>query len=618
MSIVSQLIGNGLKYWDFRSGTVDNLDPVALTPTIVGTPIFNRKGLKFNGTTDAVTYGNTLNVGTSQDFSMFAWVKTTSTGTITVAAKSGGSAPLYRLLISGGKALIQVNDGVHAAVTSIGTTDVNDGKWHFIAATLDRDGNQIIYTDGLPEDTDSIAGVTNTLDSVANFAIGRFGSSSSVYYDGSMACVGWNPGILTQTQIYQIMAETHPENMKWPTKPKSKTHARSLVELSDSNLVGAWDMKPQGTTIVDLTTNKNGTVVGGVSHVNTILGNALKFDGSTGYVDVGDTSQTAKTVAFWVKGATTTEDFMDLDSGTHTIEVAAGTVTATGFDTPTIYVDGAAGTAFTADTWHRIVITTATGFAVSNLDIGKETIFLEGLMTVPEMWSDEKSTAWVTADYRKGAELVQYKTDWGTKVSVAAVSAGLLEDTGWTVNSGTWKVSTDTINGNKVKVFECVTAGVLYLPINLFMTAEDAAYGTWKWWFLKGGDANTSYLDLISDGTAATAQNNGYQFVVGINEQILLRSTNGIGAFNLFVTANSYLSNNTWYEVKVTRRYDGQFTAYLDGTLIDVSGGSGSNPVVDTTYKVSNYVTLDFDAGDKIAISDVKGDHSIVKYLGTI
>ena len=463
MDIISQLIGNGLRYWDFRSGTVDNLDPVALTPTFVGTPIFNRKGLKFNGTTDAVTYGNNLGVGTSQDFSMFAWVKTTSTGTITVAAKSGGSAPLYRLLISGGKALIQVNDGVHAAVTSIGTTDVSDGKLHFIAATLDRDGNQIIYTNGLPEDTDSIAGVTNTLDSIANFAIGRFGSSASVYYVGSMACVGWYPGILTQTQIYQIMGETHPENMKWPTKPKSKTQATSLVELSDSNLVGAWDMKPQGTTIVDLTTNKNGIVVGGVSHANTILGHALKFDGTTGYVDVGDTSQTAKTVAFWVKGATTTEDFMDLDGGTHTIEAAAGTITATGFDTPTIYVDGAAGTAFTADTWHRIVITTATGFAVSNLDIGKETIFLEGKMTAPEMWSDEKAATWVTADYRKGAELVQYKSDWGTKVSVANVTSGQLGDTDFWNTTGTHKIETDTYNGQKVKVINPVVGGTLTL-----------------------------------------------------------------------------------------------------------------------------------------------------------
>uniref|UniRef100_A0A6M3J419 Putative lectin/glucanase superfamily protein n=1 Tax=viral metagenome TaxID=1070528 RepID=A0A6M3J419_9ZZZZ len=600
MDIISQLIGNGLRYWDFRSGTVDNLDPVALTPTFVGTPIFNRKGLKFNGTTDAVTYGNNLGVGTSQDFSMFAWVKTTSTGTITVAAKSGGSIPLYRLLISAGKALIQVNDGVHAAVTSIGTTNINDGKWHFIACTLDRDGNQIIYTNGLPEDTDSIAGVTDTLDSVANFAIGRFGSSSSVYYDGSMACVGWYPGILTQTQIYQIMAETHPENMKWPTKPKSKTQATSLVELSDSNLVGAWDMKPQGTTIVDLTTNKNGTVVGGVSHENTILGHALKFDGSTGYVDVGDTSQTAKTVAFWVKGATTTEDFMDLDGGTHTIEAAAGTITATGFDTPTIYVDGAAGTAFTADTWHRIVITTATGFAVSNLDIGKETIFLEGKMTAPEIWSDEKDSAWVTADYRKGAELVQYKSDFGTRVSVAALSSGLLEDTGWTVDSGSWKVSTDTINGEKVKVFECVTAGILYKKLSE-ITSQDAAYGSWDFW-VKHADASTTDI-----GFATTAGSIAGGYGLKINSSELAQ----INEYGVGTVGSGYtISAATWTRFRITRRYDGLFTMYVNGTSRDTG--------TDATTTSTDYMALDFDAGDKIAISDIKGDHSICKYLGTI
>ena len=638
MSIVSQLIGNGLRYWDFRSGTVDNLDPVALTPTFVGTPVFNRKGLKFNGTTDAVTYGNNLGVGTSQDFSMFAWVKTTSTGTITVAAKSGGSAPLYRFLISAGKALIQVNDGVHAAVTSIGTTNVNDGKWHFIAATLDRDGNQIIYTNGLPEDTDSIAGVTNTLDSVANFAIGRFGSSSSVYYDGSMACVGWYPGILTQTQIYQIMAETHPENMKWPTKPKSKTQATSLVNLADSGLSNAWKLEPIKNSIVDLVGSINGTSVGGVTYTER----GAKFDGSTGYISVGDTSQTLKGIAvsFYnptVKDKNTTaETLIGLKDGNE-FAIAFGGVTGILTDEIiTVLSSGGGRDGWTSASgslsigWHRLIVsfnetdwdiyldnskidnaTAGIPAAILADDVvfgaGKDTTvgrFSDCKIDEVEFFTTARSANWVATDYSNFAKQVQYKTDWGTAVSDAAVSAGLLEDTGWTVNSGSWKVSTDMINGNKVKVFECVTAGEIYIPWSGICTAQDAAYGTYDVWVKKVGTSNNLVNIFNHTTTGDITTGNNYNVIYRTDGTIDLRKgTNAV----VDGGATAY-ALNTWHKETVKRRYDGQFELLWNDTSIGTA--------TDTNYTTATYWVIDADAGDKIAIADIKGDHSIVKYLG--
>ena len=35
-------------------------------------------------------------------------------------------------------------------------------------------------------------------------------------------------------------------------------------------------------------------------------------------------------------------------------------------------------------------------------------------------------------------------------------------------------------------------------------------------------------------------------------------------------------------------------------TLVDLTGGSGSNPVTDSTYTSSEYMVMDLDAGDKI------------------
>ncbi len=68
-----------------------------------------------------------------------------------------------------------------------------------------------------------------------------------------------------------------------------------------------------------------------------------------------------------------------------------------------------------------------------------------------------------------------------------------------------------------------------------------------------------------------------------------------------------YVADSTWYRFGVTRRDDGQFTAYIKGgvftswTLIDPTGGSGTNPVTDTTYTASKYVVLDLGVGDLIS-----------------
>jgi len=81
------------------------------------------------------------------------------------------------------------------------------------------------------------------------------------------------------------------------------------------------------------------------------------------------------------------------------------------------------------------------------------------------------------------------------------------------------------------------------------------------------------------------------------------------GGTSLFQTATSYISINAWYKIKVTRTTDGEFTVYIKGgdfgndawTLVDVTGGSGSNPCTDGTYSESNYFVCDIDSGDRIS-----------------
>ena len=148
--------------------------------------------------------------------------------------------------------------------------------------------------------------------------------------------------------------------------------------------------------------------------------------------------------------------------------------------------------------------------------------------------------------------------------------------------------------------WECQSAGT-------FAEIQPYAYGSGRFWLYKGGDSNTSRVNFISDRIAATvADYNGYSITFGGTENVILRENSTVGQANLFATAASYIAINTWYEIEWDRTLDGEFTIRIRGgafgenfVLVDVSGGSGSNPVTDNTFTESVYQVLDLDVGDR-------------------
>ena len=130
------------------------------------------------------------------------------------------------------------------------------------------------------------------------------------------------------------------------------------------------------------------------------------------------------------------------------------------------------------------------------------------------------------------------------------------------------------------------------------------AYGTWEFDIYKGADDNSITGYFIYDGLNIAA-GNGYVIRIRDNEGIALyKDTSGFDI--LFLTAVSYIANNTWYRFKITRTTAGVFTVYIrggafgDDSWTTVVTDSGTNPVTDNTYTTSAYTVLDLDAGDKI------------------
>lgn len=154
------------------------------------------------------------------------------------------------------------------------------------------------------------------------------------------------------------------------------------------------------------------------------------------------------------------------------------------------------------------------------------------------------------------------------------------------------------------KYLECVGAGANTLAI-----PSKQAYGTWEFDWYHGGSDVTGYSRLlfISETNKNYPNANGYGIDWGIGGSLRFFRLNDTPAFtSKFITNTSYISVNTWYRIKVTRTYDGTFTFYIKGgdfgdeyILVDVTGGTGTNPITDNTHTTSNffalvsYVTLD-------------------------
>jgi len=81
-------------------------------------------------------------------------------------------------------------------------------------------------------------------------------------------------------------------------------------------------------------------------------------------------------------------------------------------------------------------------------------------------------------------------------------------------------------------------------------------------------------------------------------------------------TDASFFNIDQWYKFKITRSAIGEFTVYVDDVL--VTAASGSNPVTDANHTASQYLIVDMDNLDMLAIADTGGGHSLTKHLGVI
>lgn len=119
------------------------------------TTSFHLKGQKTYADTAGYSYGNsyaqTAAMTLSQDFTFEAWIKNTITNTawtgiVATSSTVPGTGGYAQLVFNGsGKLRTEVNGG--AGYTLDGSAVVEDGNWHFVALTNDKDSIKL-YVDG--------------------------------------------------------------------------------------------------------------------------------------------------------------------------------------------------------------------------------------------------------------------------------------------------------------------------------------------------------------------------------------------------------------------------------------------------------------------------------------
>ncbi len=185
--------------------------------TTKGTQFVGTGSTSFDGVNDYVSVADdsTLDFGTG-DFSVAGWFKwergTASDDSVGGIGKHDNSLGWYLRPTTGDNWYMVIDDGAEAA-GSVDMTGWDDGGWHHIAGSWDRDGLFRGYFDGVATTTIDITGADGS--GINNSAIldigGATGTWATDYFPGSIKNVAiWNRA-LTATEVQNVMYKTYAE-----------------------------------------------------------------------------------------------------------------------------------------------------------------------------------------------------------------------------------------------------------------------------------------------------------------------------------------------------------------------------------------------------------------------
>jgi hypothetical protein len=161
----------------------------------------------FDGTDDTVTASGYKGISGTASRTITAWIKSTASGTNMGIVSWGGSGSGKKMVLrtlAGSNALrIEVEGG-----SRTGSSDIIDGKWHFVVMTLATGGGSPnitdakLYVDGVEEVSYTDVGQAVNTGSASDVVIGN--SLSSSYFDGSIDDVRIYDKALSDAEVLEL------------------------------------------------------------------------------------------------------------------------------------------------------------------------------------------------------------------------------------------------------------------------------------------------------------------------------------------------------------------------------------------------------------------------------
>ena len=184
------------------------------------------------------------------------------------------------------------------------------------------------------------------------------------------------------------------------------------------------------------------------------------------------------------------------------------------------------------------------------------------------------------------------------RVSLAAEDEGTVSNTGYFIDSGSWRVQEDDAG----RYIECIGAGML-------RRESLQGYGHWKFRFLHSGGVGRIIFFADSIGREGVDGRYYLEFT-GANTRLVLRKSIAGTPSSMFFTEDLYITDYRAYEYTIERTSDGEITVWIQGGQYQdftlVAPTFGTNPVTDNTNTDCLFVTYWLQAGDKIYLDEAR------------
>lgn len=318
-----------VSYWSFddasgtsaQDSTVNNNDGTLGSSTAAPSwrPeefCLNGPCLEFDGSNDVVTVtdpsNGSLDFGTSTDFSVSFWIRSSDTlsATKSIIRKDtdGAGARWGVSVVSGGYINAFASDGSNTATDTTPSKNIVDNSWHFITVVYSRSGSIKTYVDGKQDGAGQAMTIVGNISNTEDIRIMRDGSTN------------YMKGFLDEVKIYPYSRTASQIQSDYIARGGNEGSSVSLGQnnqkfLSDG-LVGYWKMDETSSNsciggandTCDSSGNGNdGAWNGDTTSTAGKFASGTTYDGTGDYLNMGDVASleptTEITVSAWFKSS---------------------------------------------------------------------------------------------------------------------------------------------------------------------------------------------------------------------------------------------------------------------------------------------------------------------------